>query len=478
MMRRLRIYRMPRWHQAMWPAVTSASLCVCVSSSAHADAGQVNKQGRAHTYGDFDGDGVTDRVFGFPTARAEAGSVVVVYGNAKIEEINRTTPGILGLSLPGDHFGDSVSAGDIDGDGYDDLVVGVPGDDISVLTSTYIDAGSIHVIYGSEQGLTSTGDQVVDRASDGLDADVASFDRFGESVAVADFDCDGHEDVAVGVPLDNAQSGRSNDGSIHVIYGTASGLSSADDFYHQGSYDVSGAPENNDEFGASLAVGNFNGDSVFGRACMDLAVGVVGENSDGGFVVFFYGNYFADFTFGNQEGLSQNRSNAQDQLEANDAFGAQMWSFDDDGDAYDDLMVAVPGEVCNPIMSDGYHQFRGHVNGIVDNNLLNNPVDLLECIGWDTSGPTSAAEDYGICMEFADPSCGAALTANFEGLPYTVEASHIAACEVAFDFALDACEHWISDPVCAVDLCIAAALELSEVAGGCHNEGDVLTHGY
>lgn len=463
--------------------LAAAALLWTAEGAARAAAGQVNKKGRSHTYGDFDGDGLVDRVFGFPGAYSGAGSTVVVYGTGEIEEVHRGVADYLDGHYAGDNFGDSVSAGDIDGDGYEDLVVGVPGDSVTVYSgggpTTYSGAGSIHVIYGSDDGLTGTGDQIVDRVSDGLAASVASYDRLGEAVAVGDFDCDGFADVAVGVPLDNAHPGRSNDGSIHVIYGTGSGLTSADDFFHQGTADVSGAPESNDEFGGSLAVGNFNGDWFWNRECMDLAVGVVGENTDGGYVVFFYGNFFDDFSFGNQEGLSQNLSNAQNHLEAYDVFGAQMWAFDDNGDDYDDLMVAVPGEVCNAIMSDGYHEFRGHPNGIVDNNLLNNSVDVLGCMGWDQPGPLNAIEEYARCMDFADPGCGQMLTSEFDSMFHIgVAPKRIAACEIGIDFALDACEHWISDPVCDVDLCIAAALELSNIEGGCLNEGDVLTHGY
>ena len=59
----------------------AAALLVATEGVAHADAGQVNKQGRSHTYGDYGNDGLIDRVFGFPEASATAGSTVVVYGN-------------------------------------------------------------------------------------------------------------------------------------------------------------------------------------------------------------------------------------------------------------------------------------------------------------------------------------------------------------------------------------------------------------
>jgi len=57
----------------------------------------------------------------------------------------------------GDEFGTSVAAGDINDDGYDDLVIGVPGDKVGTASG----AGSIHIMYGSSAGLTATNDQLI-----------------------------------------------------------------------------------------------------------------------------------------------------------------------------------------------------------------------------------------------------------------------------------------------------------------------------
>jgi hypothetical protein len=396
-----------------------------------------------------------------------------------VEELHRGVPGIAGTDDPEDNFGDSVAAGDIDGDGYEDLVVGVPGDDVSIFglggSVTVSNAGSIHVVYGSDDGLSVTGDQIIDRASDGLEADAAADDRFGENVAVGNFDCDPYEDVAVGVPYDDARSGRVNDGSIHVIWGTQGGLTTADDFYHQGTPNVSGAPETNDEFGASLQVGNFDGDPL---ACMDLAVGIVGEGSDRGYLVFFYGNSSSGFTFSNQTGLSQTVGGTVDTSEAFDAFGAQMWTFNDNNDAYDDLMVGVPGETCLDGLDGGYHAFRGHTNGLVSSKNLNNTTNPLVCMDWADEVVQLAMDAYRDCMDQREPGCGQQLTSDFLALDRGTDVEYITACETGLEFALDACEHWISDPICDVELCIAAAHELSSIALGCDHEGDVLTDDY
>jgi hypothetical protein len=75
---------------------------------------------------------------------------------------------IVGIAEIGDYFGSSVAAGDFDGDGLDDLAVGVPEEDLQIDQENTEDTGVVNVIYGSQgSGLTATGNQVWHQDSDG-----------------------------------------------------------------------------------------------------------------------------------------------------------------------------------------------------------------------------------------------------------------------------------------------------------------------
>ena len=67
------------------------------------------------------------------------------------------TPGLSGQGATGDRFGESWTAGDFNEDGYDDLAIGIPGDNLPGAN----DAGRVQVLFGSDDGLSATGQQLL-----------------------------------------------------------------------------------------------------------------------------------------------------------------------------------------------------------------------------------------------------------------------------------------------------------------------------
>src|SRR5215471_460952 len=203
--------------------------------------------------GDINGDGLADIVIGAPAEFAtpdEAGSVYVIFGKAgglsNVDPAN-LAPGdgfrIHGAAA-GDEAGYSVgSAGDFNGDGFDDLIIGAPGADPNGQTDT----GSAYVIFGKASGF---GD--IDLANlspaDGFRIDGPSvaqgnlgFDlptHLGTSVAGAgDINGDGYDDIVVGAPVFSLA-----EGAAYVIYGGPSGAvnkvgTSGDDRLFGGDFD-------------------------------------------------------------------------------------------------------------------------------------------------------------------------------------------------------------------------------------------------
>lgn len=139
---------------------------------------------------------------------------------------------------------DSRVSGDFNGDGYDDVAVGVSGEAVGSVP----EAGAVNVIYGSASRLTADGDQFWQQDSSGIADAAEESDRFGDSLTAGDLN-NGHDDLAVGV-RDEDVGAIEDAGAANVIYGAGVGLRAAgNQFWHQDSLGITGVPEDGDGFG-------------------------------------------------------------------------------------------------------------------------------------------------------------------------------------------------------------------------------------
>ena len=297
------------------------------------DAGQseaTDLYGRAVAVGDFDHDGHYDIAIGVPGEDNRAGAINVIYfldgGATRQVQITQGDVAVE-LELPKASFGDALTTGDFNHDGFDDLAVGAPDYDYDK------QSGAVFVLYGSGPGRHWPGGLREDDA-DIFNGPIGS--RFGAALTSADFDGDGYDDLVVGAPkADTGMIVTKRSGMVRILYGPFGGpVVRQHDWTQSGT--GQGVSEAWDEFGAALITGDFNGDGH-----PDLAVGAPGEDKgdieDTGAVNVLY-NDGSDL----------------------DTTGAQVWYFgadregdrsgqalaagDFNADGYDDLVVGTPYE--------------------------------------------------------------------------------------------------------------------------------------
>ncbi|MEU6394138.1 FG-GAP and VCBS repeat-containing protein [Streptomyces sp. NPDC046939] len=178
---------------------------------------------------DVDGDGYGDLVVhdigdNYEDIAYEKGTVRVLYGSAagpsstRTTAITQETSGVPGSGESGDQFGTDIAAGDVNGDGFADIAVGVPGEAIGDVT----DAGAVVLLKGGRGGLSGAGAQAFHQSTPGIPGASEKGDRFGLQVLLSDLDGDKHADLTAAAPLEDGTYRDS--GATWLLRGTPTGL--------------------------------------------------------------------------------------------------------------------------------------------------------------------------------------------------------------------------------------------------------------
>jgi hypothetical protein len=263
--------------------------------------------------GDVNGDGYEDLIVGSPGFMVQEDVVGRAYlflgGENGLDALPSWT---RDGSLPNEQFGSKVaSAGDVNGDGYGDVLIGTP----YVDAGPFNDLGAAYLYLGSESGLGAV--------SAWSDAGSAIGEKMGSSLAcVGDVNGDGLSDFAVGAvgrTVDDA-----NEGAVYIYYGAADIASEPDVVLHENKDDA--------KYGWSVAcAGDVNGDGY-----SDIAIGApfyVQTLPEQG-AVFAY--------FGGPSGLVPNYAHWSLGLEAYDQYGTAVAGTDANGDGRGDIAVGAP----------------------------------------------------------------------------------------------------------------------------------------
>lgn len=303
---------------------------------------------------DLNGDGYDDAVVGDPYAtvagKAEAGAVVVLYGDAdsRVGEGRRTL--LTQASVPGsnvqagDHFGWSVAIDDASGDGCADLLVGSPGED----WDGDADAGIAHLLSFTPDGRGGPGAvraTVLDQAD--LGGSVETGDQFGYAVAIGDGG-GGSDDSTGAIGAPGEDLGDATDAGVVHTFSYSEDSAGTPGQRAQGS-GLPGIPEDGDRFGASVLVAPLwvtDGSDVGIEP--SVVAGAPGDTvqREGATAVDGAGSVTTwDLVTGFEQQVTQESPGVPGSAEAGDAFGFSL-AFSETGNSALARYVAVgaPGE--------------------------------------------------------------------------------------------------------------------------------------
>ena len=278
--------------------------------------------------GDLDGDGTDDLIigaYGDDDNGGESGSVYVKYGDTTAYS-GSTSMGYLAKWYgegSSDYLGYALDGvGDVDGDGYDDFVVGAYQDDWYTTN-----AGTAYLVYGGSS--THSGSVEID--NEVRFTGTSSYEYAGSTIAgLGDIDGDGYDDFAIG-----AFGGNDYRGYAHIYLGKSSSFSSTE--YMSGDDATITGDDSSDGLGRANSLGTLG--DMDGDGYDDYAFGAVyddTETSQGGQVSLWYGSSSgpsdADMEDGDAIWYGE---------DSNGYLGWSVAGADVDGDGYSDLLMAA-----------------------------------------------------------------------------------------------------------------------------------------
>src|SRR5262245_29376366 len=207
--------------RAAWTGMTNVSQRDVIIYGA--DAGDAS--GISLAVGDIDNDGKDELIIGGSSmdgpanGRLSAGGLHIVWGGPRPENgaIDLGGVTLIDGADAGDLTGRSVASGDLDGDGFDDVIIGVP--NAFGPGNSRAQGGEVRVLWGRTQAQFG---QYVDLLTntDWIGYGKDPGDAAGTWVNAADYDGDGFDDLIVGTPLGDAKNNvRANCGEVYLLYG-------------------------------------------------------------------------------------------------------------------------------------------------------------------------------------------------------------------------------------------------------------------